>query len=1215
MAKIFRASSTSRIVTSGLFDPEHYEQHSALAGASPARLVRHYLQIGWREGLDPSPEFSTKFYLQHYPDVANANINPLLHFLDFGQTEARPIARTDGHFYTISASKYTGFSWGQGFWVLLRYLLKTPSRFRGLCSQIRQKGLSQAIFVACQDLRRRKLQWHPLAPPSPPDVVAPTPALSSPPPWTEMPWFPDPYGQASLGPWPPCLAVHLHLQHADRLPQWLNLVSKWPSQMKLFLTLSAGSGSTQAPPPLPPGVSLEMYKEATGTPFACFVKTLLESRQTDSLWLHIHEHIGFQPEHAFDAVHEMWSTLCADVICVRQMLHLLETTASTLLLRPPKSTSSPPRFISQPELKHQPWRSPPTQPQPEQTGLMFWASEKALASLINLVEGSEQPGPDTWLKALRQQFPATIYTLQTWSEQSQPGPTFERPVDFSSRVRETDIKVLAYYLPQFHPTPENDEWHGKGFTEWYKVRSAQPQFLGHYQPHIPHPDTGYYDLHGPEVLRKQWAQMCHAGVYGLIFYHYWFSGRMILEEPAQTLLQTQDIRMPFCFCWANENWTRRWDGNEQEVLLGQEYSPQDARAFIKYLIPFFRDSRYIRIDNRPVLSIYRPSSIPDSRQYVAIWQEVCAEHGLPPPYVIATLTRGALSAEEFGMDAAQERVLHDWTDGAVPASNPSLGAYRAMTHPVLDYSAVVEHYTRTPRPAGDTVFRSLVPVWDNTPRYGAQAHIVHGFSLPQMQYWLEHLIQDARQHLPSDRRFIVVNAWNEWAEGAHLEPDTTQGYGYLNVIGRALCGTPYSSSAPEIDLPPHLKVHIHLGPVAQKRLQTEPISAHKFHQLFRASLAMVDTEWFTNHVELSSVHDHLRNSSALELNASCWRLQIDDLCLLAPEALLRMLRMAHRHEGVAVVANVRNIDLPPEGPPATDVVLYPPEPAVWLRICSQAAATRIGAQTGPDANTSRVRTIVRYHAAGCPEQLLNALHSLVAQQGCHVQPILTVQDIPEPRLRELQDHINTLPWGPDCEPIWLQYSSSAATSDLRSKMLNEGLRKAATGYAACLDHDDIVFNDAYAWMLARLEETGKNATFGRVYVAHLDHDNFLLSRQRRFERGLAYPDYYDNNHAPLHSFMLNLNQFSIHQTIYFDDMKYMEDYYLTLQIFSPEGTDWDALAYHRYVGDYNHRSGGHGHTLALNNEHQLKNLLEQKDYIRCDQLINELRRQIRESWA
>ncbi|MFN9749416.1 MAG: glycoside hydrolase family 99-like domain-containing protein [Burkholderiales bacterium] len=1216
MAKFFRASSISRVVTSGLFDPEHYEQHSALAGASPARLVRHYLQVGWREGLDPSPEFSTRFYLQRYPDVAHANINPLLHFLDFGQLEARPVVRADGYLQTVSVSKYAGFSWAQGFWVLLRYLAKNPSRLRSLFLGVCQKGLSQAVFVACQDLRRRKLQWPLADSPSVSQVAAPAaPALPPPSCWTEMPWFPDPYGQLDFGPWPQGLAVHIHLQHPSRLGRWLDFVAKWPTQVSLYLTTPTGPLSEQINT-LPANIQLQTCTESTVSPFASFVKTLPGSKQTELMWLHIHDQIDFNSEHTFQVVHDMWSTLCGDLVCVRQMLHLLETTASTLLLRPPQSKSHPPRFIAQSALPHQAWLSPPTQPDPDQTGLMFWASDKALASLSNLAESGELAGPESWLRALRQQFPATTYTLQTWGEQSKPGPVFERPIDFSHRVRETDIKVLAYYLPQFHPTPENDEWHGKGFTEWYKVRSAQPQFLGHYQPHIPHPDTGYYQLDGPEVLRKQWAQMRCAGVHGLIFYHYWFSGRMILEEPAKILLGTTDIKMPFCFCWANENWTRRWDGNEREVLLGQEYSPQDARAFMEYLIPFFRDSRYIRIDDRPVLYVYRPSSMPDSRQYLAIWREVCAEQGLPPPYVIATLTRGALSAEEFGMDAAQERVLHDWTDGAVPASNPSLGAYRAIAHPVLDYSAVVDHYICTPRPAGDMIFRSLVPVWDNTPRYGSQAHIVHGFSLPQMQRWLEHLIHDARQHLPADRRFIVVNAWNEWAEGAHLEPDTAQGYGYLNTVGRALGGIPYSSSAPEIDLPPCLKVHIQLGPVALQRLQTEPVSARKFHQLFRTSMAAVHAEWSTNHAELRSVHDSLRSLSASESDDNpCWRLQIDDLCLLTPEALVRMLRMGHRHDGVAVAANLRNVDTPLEGPPATDVVLYPPEPAIWLRICAQAAASRIGAQTGPAESAPRVRTIVRYHAAGCPEQLLSALHSLLAQEGCNVQPILTLQDIPEAQLHDLQNQINPLPWGPECEPVWLQYTSSAATPDLRSKMLNEGLRKAATGYAACLDHDDIIFNDAYAWMVARLQETGKNATFGRVYVANLDSDNFLLSRQRRFERGLVYADYYDNNHAPLHSFMFNLDRFSIKQTFYFDDMKYMEDYYLTLQIFSPEGTDWNALACNRYVGDYNHRLGGYGHTLALTNESQLKNLLEQKDYMRCDQRINDLRHQIRQSWA
>ena len=372
---------------------------------------------------------------------------------------------------------------------------------------------------------------------------------------------------------------------------------------------------------------------------------------------------------------------------------------------------------------------------------------------------------------------------------------FEEAQDFSKRLAHTDVKILAYYLPQFHHIPENDEWHGIGFTEWTKTRAANPLFRGHYQQHIPHPDVGYYLINGADVLRRQKADMHRAGVHGQVFYHYWFSGRLILEHPARLLLKSTDIHIPFCFCWANENWTRRWDGSEDQILLKQEYSAQDARAFIRYLIPFFKDTRYIKVEGRPVLFVYRPTSIVMIATYLAVWQEECEAAGLERPYTVATLAAGATDPRPFGMEAGVERVLYDWTSGEVPEVTSEVDAYTSLEGHVFSYESIKEHYT-TKSIAGDfTCFRSLVPNWDNTARYGAGAHVLHGSTPRLFQEWLETLIAQAKRTLPPDRRFIVVNAWNEWAEGAHLEADSRYGYAYLNAVGRALANEPLSEPA------------------------------------------------------------------------------------------------------------------------------------------------------------------------------------------------------------------------------------------------------------------------------------------------------------------------------------------------------------------------------------------------------------------------------------
>lgn len=372
---------------------------------------------------------------------------------------------------------------------------------------------------------------------------------------------------------------------------------------------------------------------------------------------------------------------------------------------------------------------------------------------------------------------------------------FEEAQDFSSQTACTDMKLLAYYLPQFHVIPENDEWHGIGFTEWTKVRSANPLFRGHFQQRIPHPDVGYYLIDDGAVLRRQAADMKKAGVHGQVFYHYWFGGKTILEKPAQILLENTDIEMPFCFCWANENWTRRWDGSEDQILLQQEYSADDARSFVRYLLPFFRDARYITVDSRPVLIIYRPTLIPIMSTYLEIWRDECEAVGMERPYVVATLAAGATDPRDFGLDAGAERVLYDWTNGKVSDMTPQVQAYTPLRGRVFSYDRIKDHYMAQPIETAFTCFRSLVPHWDNTARYGAGAHLLHGSTPPMFQEWLELLIAQTRQALPPDRRFIFVNAWNEWAEGAYLEADTRYGYAYLNAIGRALSNAPFQELA------------------------------------------------------------------------------------------------------------------------------------------------------------------------------------------------------------------------------------------------------------------------------------------------------------------------------------------------------------------------------------------------------------------------------------
>jgi hypothetical protein len=364
-------------------------------------------------------------------------------------------------------------------------------------------------------------------------------------------------------------------------------------------------------------------------------------------------------------------------------------------------------------------------------------------------------------------------------------PYYENQLDFSELSRQP-TKVFAYYLPQFHETLENDIWYGDGFTEWTSVKSAQMWWSNHYQRHIPHENFGFYRLDSVDELVRQSEDMRKANVDGLIFYHYWFSGKLMLENPSQLLLQNKDISIPFFFCWANENWTRKWDGNDNDVLLSHEYSLPDSEKFMEYLIPFFQDSRYIKVDGRPVLNIYRANLIPEIEAHLDVWDRVCKKHGVPKPYLISSRTRGVKSYEFYSMDAEVERVLFDWTDGKVESALDSLEVFPGYHGDVIDYGEVAEFYSKFNKgKSGPSRFRSIVPSWDNTARYGAFSNALSNASPKLFESWLSETLAEADL---TGSPFVFINAWNEWAEGAHLEADLRDGYANLNSVGRATTG-------------------------------------------------------------------------------------------------------------------------------------------------------------------------------------------------------------------------------------------------------------------------------------------------------------------------------------------------------------------------------------------------------------------------------------------
>lgn len=350
------------------------------------------------------------------------------------------------------------------------------------------------------------------------------------------------------------------------------------------------------------------------------------------------------------------------------------------------------------------------------------------------------------------------------------------------------IKIIAFHLPQFHAIPENDQWWGEGFTEWTNTQKCKPIFPGHYQPREPM-DNHYYNLLDKTALKWQADLAKKYGIYGFCFYHYWFEGKLLLERPLQIYLENKDIDFPFCFSWANHSWSRIWE-EKKDILLEQTYGNMETwKKHFHFLLPYFRDDRYIQMQNKPVLIFNRPLDFEQAEEMTAYWQELAKENGLRGIYFIETLSgvqKESVLKDSSALLESQPgylnyvlplwyRIVRRLLQMVFFRHKPSLNLYDYLWKTVLDHK---------PIETDKMVFPGSFINWDNTARRRKKGVILCGFSIEKFERYLTLQLTRTREVYHSE--YLFINAWNEWAEGNYLEPDKKYGHGYLEAVSSAL---------------------------------------------------------------------------------------------------------------------------------------------------------------------------------------------------------------------------------------------------------------------------------------------------------------------------------------------------------------------------------------------------------------------------------------------
>lgn len=358
--------------------------------------------------------------------------------------------------------------------------------------------------------------------------------------------------------------------------------------------------------------------------------------------------------------------------------------------------------------------------------------------------------------------------------------------------KENDPKLVAFYLPQFHSFPENDRWFGRGFSEWSNSSKALPQYIGHYQPHLPI-DLGFYNLETTDTIKRQIELAKMYGIYGFSFYYYWFSGHKVMEKPIEMFLADKSLDMPFFMFWANEPWTKLWgDGEQNEILFEHEINDGDDVKFMNDILPYMKDERYIKIDNKPLLVIYNPEryELKKLTNFIDGIRQIAKENGfsdlciMMPRKTQFPKEKMQSTLDKYKLDAIVEFLPH----------NIGRQEYKPKFEKIANKNFLgeiydVEDYVKNKKYIYKTdckVFKGLYPNWDNTARKCYTGSWIFHSTPKLYKTWLKDIINWTKENNKKDEQFIFINAWNEWAEGAHLEPDQKYGYAYLQATKEAV---------------------------------------------------------------------------------------------------------------------------------------------------------------------------------------------------------------------------------------------------------------------------------------------------------------------------------------------------------------------------------------------------------------------------------------------